>query len=328
MNHGAWKLRHRIPLITAVILGGMIVVLAAHQDQAHAVWKSLTGVPPTPLAVALLLVLSQSGFQAVRLWTILPRDVALTLGRTAYAFTLGEWCNIFTPARAGDALKVVLLNRAPGAAPPSLAKATGVVLADKIVDGGSLVLLCTVAGVAGLIRSGAATRLPDLRIVVATGAVVTVLLLGLGWAHPGWLGRLARARRELVKGLAALRDPVKLLASIGFSLGAWAAELLAVRVLCTALGFPLSLPQLVLALAALNVGIVVPVSVANLGVYEAALAFGLSRSGIPLPPAIAIATLHHALQLLGTNLGAAALSLWVAGRRRPGRLPDAVPAEG
>jgi uncharacterized membrane protein YbhN (UPF0104 family) len=99
-------------------------------------------------------------------------------------------------------------------------------------------------------------------------------------------------------------------------------------VLCTALAFPLSLPQVVLALAALNVGISVPVSIANLGVYEAALAFGLSRSGMPLPTAVAIATLHHGLQLLGTNLSAAALSLWVAGRRLPDRVPDAVPREG
>lgn len=328
MTRAVWTRRNRVLLISTVMLGGMVLVLAAHQDQAHAVWNSLTGVPPTALAVVLLLVVSQLGFQAFRLWTILPRDVALTLGRTAYAFTLGEWCNIFTPARGGDALKVVLLNRAAGAASPSLPKATGVVLADKIVDAGSLVLLCTAAGVAGLMRTGAETRLPYLRIVVAAGAVVTVLLLGLGRARLRWLEHLARWRRELVKGLAALRDPVKLLASTGLSLGAWGAEVLALRVLCTALGFPLTLPQLVLALAALNIGIIVPVAIANLGVYEAVLAFGLSRSGMPLPTAVAIATLHHGLQLLATNLGAAALSLWVAGRRLQDRVPDAVPREG
>ena len=327
MTPGAWKARIRILLVSAVVLGGVVLVLAVHQDQALAVWKSLTGVPPAPLAVVLLLVLCQLGLQAVRLWTILPRDVALTFGRTAYAFTLGEWLNIFTPARAGDALKVVLLNRASSAAPLSLPKAAGAVLADKIVDGGSLALLCIAAGVAGLLRTGFAP-LPDVRIGVAAGAVVTVLLLGLRWVRPAWLERLARVRRELVDGLAALRDPVQLLASIGCSLGAWSAELVAVLVLSGALGFPLSLPQVVLALAVLNVGISVPLSIANLGVYEAALAFGLSGSGMPLPTAVAIATLHHALQLVGTNLGAAALSLWVAGRRRRCRVPDAVSGDG
>jgi len=120
-------------------------------------------------------------------------------------------------------------------------------------------------------------------------------------------------RRELVKGLSALADPARTLASVAFSLGAWTAELLAIGVLCSALGFPLSPPQLVLALVVLNVGISVPVSVANLGVYEALLAFGLSRSGLPLSAAVAIATLHHGLELLGVNLGAAGLLLWARG---------------
>jgi uncharacterized membrane protein YbhN (UPF0104 family) len=323
---GVWKRRNRILLVSAAMLGAVAVVLAAHQDQAREVWKSLTGVPVLSLAGALFLVLCQLGFQASRLWAILPRDVARTLGRTAYAFAVGEWCNIFTPVRAGDALKVVLLNRAAGA-PISLPKATGAVLADKIVDAGSLVFLCAVTGLVSVIRAGANARLPGARIAVTAGVVVALALLGVGLARPRWLERLALLRHELGKGFAALRDPVKLLASICFSLAAWLAELLALRVLCAALGFPLSLPQLVLAVAALNLGISVPVSIANLGVYEAVLAFGLSRSGVPLPSAVAIAALHHALELLGTNLAAASLSLWVAARRQSGRVPDAVARE-
>jgi uncharacterized membrane protein YbhN (UPF0104 family) len=166
--------------------------------------------------------------------------------------------------------------------------------------------------------------MPRLGIVVAAGAIVAVLLLGLRWVGPRWLERLTRLRRELAQGLAALKDPTKLLASVCFSLGAWLVELLALRILCGALGFPLSLSALMLALGVLNLGISVPVSAANLGVYEGVLAMGLARSGVPLPSAIAIAALHHALQLLGTNLGAAGLSLWVAGRQ-VGRVSEPVP---
>jgi glycosyltransferase 2 family protein len=307
------------------------VVLATRQAQTREIWSTLTGVPVWSLARALLCVLCQLGFQACRLWAIIPRDVPLTLGRTAYAFTVGEWVNIFTPARAGDALKVVLMNRVAGVQPISLPKATGAVLADKIVDVGSLVLLCAVTGLVGLIRAGAQMRLPGLRTAVAVGAVLTLVLLGVRLARPRWLEQLTLLRRELGKGLAALKDPTKLLASVSFSLGAWLAELLALRVLSTALGFPLSLPRLVLALAALNLGIFVPVSVANIGVYEAVLAFGLSQSGVPLPSAVAIAALHHALELLGTNLGAAGLSLWVAARSHSSRVLDrgpSIPEEG
>jgi uncharacterized membrane protein YbhN (UPF0104 family) len=325
VTRGAWRPRNRLLLVSTLVLAGTLVALAAHQDEARAAWKSLTGVPVATLAIVLLLVFCQLASQALRLWAILPRDVALTPTGTAYAFAVGEWVNIFTPARAGDALKVVLMSRARAAAPPSLSKATGAMLADKIVDAGSLVVLCVAAGMTDLIRAGVRARMPRLGIVVAAGAVVAVLLLGLRWVGPRWLERLTQLRRELTQGLAALKDPTKLLASTCFSFGAWLVELLALRILCGALGYALSPSALRLALGVLNLGISIPVSAANLGVYEGVLAMGLARSGVPLPSAIAIATLHHALQLLGTNLGAAGLSLWVASRRQGGGVSDPLP---
>jgi uncharacterized membrane protein YbhN (UPF0104 family) len=64
-----------------------------------------------------------------------------------------------------------------------------------------------------------------------------------------------------------------------------------------------------LALFTVNLSTVVPVSFASLGVYEAGLTYGLTRSGVPLPAAITIATTHHALELLGITLSAAGYTL-------------------
>jgi uncharacterized membrane protein YbhN (UPF0104 family) len=312
-------------LVSVALLGGMAGVGLTHQADVRAVWRALTLVPVSWVGAALLLVGCQQMCQAGRLWAILPRDAALSIARTAYAFTLGEWANIFALARAGDALKVVLLNRVRGAAPLSLPKATGAILADKVVDVGSLILLCAVTGTTSLIRAGARARLAGLGIGVAAAVTLTAALLIVRRVRPHWFEHLTALRRELVRGLAALKDPGKLPASVAFSLGAWLAELLALRLICTALGFPLSLPQLVFALAALNVGISIPVSVANVGVYETVLAFGLTRAGVPLPTAVAIGTLHHGLELSATNLGAAGLSLWIAGRLEPDHVPNRLP---
>jgi uncharacterized membrane protein YbhN (UPF0104 family) len=317
LNQGTRTPGKRALVLSVAVLGGLAAAWAVQQHQWRAVWNNLTGVPVASLAAALFCVLCQLGFQAARLRAIIPRNVALTLGRVAHAFAVGEWINIFTPARGGDALKVVLLNRAAGADPISLPIATGAVLADKIVDAGSLVLLFAATGFAGVARAGAQASIPAPGILLGTAVVVALLCLGVQWARPRWFERLMRLRRELASGLSALQDPVKVLASIALGIGAWVAELLALRVLCGALGFPLSAPQIVLALVILNLGISVPVSMANLGVYEAVLALGLHQSGVPLVSAVAIATVHHGLELLGTNLGAAGISLWVA-RSGPG----------
>lgn len=307
-----------------------MLVTLVHPHEARELWRNVGRVPLATLALALLLVLSQLSFQTLRLWAIMPAEVAVTLPRTAYAFAVGEWANIFTPARAGDAVKVWLLHRAPGAL-MSVPKATGAVLADKVVDVGSLVLVCSVTGLAGLLRAGAQARLPGAPTAIATGVVLALLFVGVRLAPARWVERVAQLRRELVRGLAALKNPLKLFGSLCFSLCAWGTELGALSILCAALSFPLAPPRLVLALAVLNLSISVPVAVANLGVYEAVLAFGLSRSGVALPAAVAIATLHHALELLAMNLAAGALTLWVALRTRGLGLPDreaSVPREG
>jgi uncharacterized membrane protein YbhN (UPF0104 family) len=311
LNQTIRNLDKRLLLVSVAILCVVVVVLAKHQHQARELWTNLTRVPLTSLALALLLCLCQFGCQALRFWVLIPRDVHVTVMRAVHAFAVGQWFNILAPVRAGDAVKVILVNR-NASTPTSVATATGALLADKIVEAGMLVLLSASLGMARLMRAGIEARLPGLRLVAATGIVLALALLGLRWAPRLFLEKLTTLRRELVQGMAALKDPVKLLCGLAFSLGTWLAEALALSVLCAALGFPLSLPQIVLALVALNFGIAIQISVANLGVYEGVLALALSGSGVALPAAVAIATLHHALQLLSTTLATAGLSLWVA----------------
>jgi uncharacterized membrane protein YbhN (UPF0104 family) len=291
-------------------------MVIGHRERAREVWTALAGMPLWAMGGAFLLVLSQLGLQALRLWALVPRNVALTLASTARAFTVGEWVNTFAPVRAGDALKVVQLCRAArGSRPMSVPTATGVVLADKIVDAGSLVVLCAAAGVAGLGSMGGRVGVPGLGSALGAVAVSALLVLGVWLTRPLWITRLAGWRDELMKGLSALTRPSKVVTSGCSSVGAWMAEAFALRILSGALGFPLPISHIVLALAVLNLGISVPISTANLGVYESVLAFGLSKSGVPFVTALAIAAVHHALELLATNVGTA--GLWLAGGRQP-----------
>ena len=64
MKPGVGKTRNRLLLGSVALSGGVAIVLVTHQDQAHAVWHSLTGVPVAALGLVLVLVLCQLSCQA------------------------------------------------------------------------------------------------------------------------------------------------------------------------------------------------------------------------------------------------------------------------
>jgi uncharacterized membrane protein YbhN (UPF0104 family) len=115
--------------------------------------------------------------------------------------------------------------------------------------------------------------------------------------------------------LAAMRGALsahRLSVIVATALVGWIAELVALIVLASGLGFHLAFPQAVVAVIVLNLGIALPVSIANVGAFEAALAVGLSRFGVPTPDAIAIATVLHAAQIGAVII--AALAFWLRDR--------------
>jgi uncharacterized membrane protein YbhN (UPF0104 family) len=284
------------------------IVLATQREHARAVLRDLGAVSASALATAFLFIVGQWSCQVLRLWALVPSGIFLTLGRTAYAYAIGSWFNILVPARAGDAVKVVLMHRTGHARPATVPQATGVMLADKVIDAASFALLCAAAGLLGLLRVAIEKR-PS--VWVGLGLLV-LLTVGVVRVLPRrGFAKLRRLRQEFVGGLAALADPFKVSLSMGFSMGGWFTEMFAMRVLCGALGYSLSIPELVIGLAALNVGTAVPISVASVGVYEVSLAVGLHSTGVPMAAALVVATLHHALELLVTSMAALAAYLAV-----------------
>jgi uncharacterized membrane protein YbhN (UPF0104 family) len=261
---------------------------------------------------AFLLILAQLAFQSLRQWAVVPRDLGLSLFQVVHAFVLGEWLNIFTPARAGDALKVVLIRQESGGSLKGVPSATGAVLADKVIDIVTLVLLCMAAGLIGLLWERVRAGLLAAAVAGAVGVALVVALRLRRISHGRWRIWL----QELGGGLSGLRDHRRLIASVFFSFGAWVAEGGALWVLCHGLGVAPAPSAILLALVVLNVGISVPISFANLGVYEAALASGLGLAGVPLTTALAVAASHHGLELLAQNVAAGGLSLSTLAVRR------------
>ena len=286
---------------TLVVLGALAWVLVSRGPNFSfdTVMASARAVGPRNFFIAAMWVLLQTACQILRLWFLLPGGGKLSLGRVAYAFSLGQWINSFVPARAGDVVKAALVSK--GSDETSLAHNAGVVVADKVVDLFSL--LAIVIGV-GSLGSVIDSMVPGGR----NGWWVAAAMV-LGGTAVFVLARQSVYRR--FPSLLKFEGGIRCLGRLNRSVPAWMAstlswvfEAIAILTLVRALGFELTFSQAVFCLFLLNLAIAVPVSVANVGTFEASLVFGLNRFGLGLSESVAIAGLHHVLQWLGISVWA------------------------
>ena len=315
--------RLRILLFALASVAGVAYVVLRERHWAQAVLHDIGRLSPGSIALAAAAVAVQIACTGSRFWAMLARAGGPSWLSVLHAYMLGEVVNKVGPPRAGEAVKVVTLSRASCTAPLTMPHVTGAIIADRIVDVAFYLAVGVVAAVMLGLGAHTAPVATDLRgrwRAVTVIVVLVGLLIAVVWRFRSrWLARTRLFVREALAGLAILRRPSRVIAGAACSLGALTAEVVAIRILCTALGFPIPLPSAFLALLLLNLGIAVPLTVANLGAYEGALAFGLSQAGVPLASAVAIAGVHHALQIGTMALSAGATSLLVHRWRRESR---------
>ena len=297
----------------------------------------------SPLALVLVLALSlvQAASGAIRLWFVFPRAKRPGLVRVARAFSFGQLVNTYVPGRAGDVFKVLSIARdhdrrrgdhgrrdhgdhanAPAHGSASVAETTGAVLADRGLDVASLVLLAAVFGGGALVTF--VVRMAEHLWLAALAAGVIAAMLAVCWrVWPGGFRRLGRAVSSVLVATRAALSAHRLPAIVAMALAGWIAELVAMTLLAAELGFHLSFPHAVVAMFVLNLGIALPVTVANVGAFEAAAAAGLAAFGIPMADGIAIGTVLHAGQVAAVIIAAVAFWLRDCWLRRARAVCDA-----
>jgi uncharacterized membrane protein YbhN (UPF0104 family) len=318
VNHSRTTLRRVVRIVGGVALVALAVV-AARAVSWRPVLALAAHLPLPALALSVLASIAQAVVQATRLWALFPRGRRPTWTRAARAHGFGQLTNAFLPARVGDVMKVVAMKNADNAT-----DATGAVLADRALDAVALVLLVLVLAPALLVGVFVAA----LRLGWAAGGIALALLAGLELlrrARPAVFTKLRRGAAATWHSLRGLTASPRL--AVGLALGCigWVAEAVSTMLLAHPLGVPLSLSQAIGGIMVLNLGTALPVSVANVGSYEAAMAVGLRAFGASLAQGIAIGVLHHAVQL--ATIAAFALLFWVHDRltARRARVVAALP---
>ena len=299
----------RRALIWAVALAstagfGYLAIRDAHPDE---VWSSLQRSNPWWIVPSFAVLAVSVAIRALRWQLLFHRETRPPFGATAAATLVGLAVNSLLPLRAGEAARVIALNRRARTSP---AESAATVALERILD-----VFCLL-----LILLAALPWLPEVDWVGAAAGVAVALALLLGGAALAFalygerpfqaldrlLRRLPFGHLEWVehvgasvgRGLVALRDPALALTALVLTLASWL--LTSVSFWLLTLAFDLDLPPVsgVLILAAVGFSVILPAAPGALGVFEAATIVALAAYDISASEALSYAFTLHAVNLI------------------------------
>jgi uncharacterized protein (TIRG00374 family) len=288
-------------------VSALFAYLAVRNVDFRSVWRGLRAsnywwlLPAfATLAVAIFL-------KAVRWRYMFTRETRPPTPPVVAALVVGYFFNSVLPARAGEAARVLALNRRAGT---SVAEASATVVLERAYDILCLLLLLFVATPwlpsISWLRAAAL-----LGIIVAAALAAAIFVLARWGVRPVHFAlrplqrlpflpdeRIAHVGDRIGEGLAAARQPRLVLAALSLTTIGWLAAALADWFVLR--GFHLALPfaAALLVVVATNVAQILPSSPAAVGVFEAATLVAIQPYHVSDSRALSYALVLHALNFV------------------------------
>lgn len=302
-------------IITVAVIIGLVVAVPPAEVlpyfRSANIWYFLAACMANMASVAL----------RARRWQLIAAPLKRTDFRDVFRyFTLGLAVNAVIPLRAGEAMRSYAM-----AVRWKMAKreAVSTVLVDRSFDIVSFGLLVAVAA--------RLFDLPGTLSAKTTSLAITSLAVAISFPVFAQLGKTYRNRPEaefsnrLQRSLARKLEPLSrgysaltygtALQVLPLSLLSIMLHVLAAYLAAEALSIYIPFGALVIAVLAVNVASAVPLTPANVGVFQIAFALALSAYGIDKPSAVAVGTIYQgALVLPVVAVGLAAM-LWEKKRK-------------
>jgi len=284
--------------VAAWLLAGAVVFVAARKIDFGALASALRGAAWGWVVLAAAVNVVGTTVARVRRWQALlgpiphrQRATFLDLARLSYA---SGAVNNLLPAKAGEAVRVVELNRLRGYPAGALIAAQ---LAEKGIEAISLGLVC---GFAALLPGA---RWPPLAAAGGVAAAAVTVLAVLPRRAPGPAGRFLQALRAVHAERSWVRGLL-------WSLMADGIDVLLVGLCLRALGIDAHPALWAMVLLSINVALLLPAVPGNLGILEAGAVVALTAAGVAAEPALAFALVYHSVHLIpSTVLGVISISL-------------------
>jgi uncharacterized protein (TIRG00374 family) len=268
--------RSRVTMLVSLAIAAVLLYLAFRGIDWRPLVAQITAAEPAWLVLGFLGYTVAIFTRGMR-WRILVTAAAPVAPTTAFwATALGYAGNSFLPARAGEVLRSVALARSAGT---SVGFVFATALTERVLDAVVLILF-------GLLALSGEQGIPPELLVAARafGAValvalmVLVLLSRLRERVLSVVERLPVAPRHrerlhdfigrFLLGLGAFQQPLR---AIGFgllTLVIQALDVLSAAAVARSLGLAITLPQVLLFLAALGLASAVPSTPGMVGIYQ------------------------------------------------------------
>lgn len=300
--------RYRRPvtiLVAATLIGAGSVEYARHVRWAGT-WATLRDV-------SLPVLLLATGFHFLsllakaRAWLVCLRALGpIDYRAAARATFVGAALNSLFVGSAGEAGRVVLMTRLSGLR--AHAVLTTVALERLLNSAGFVVVLCVALLITPM---PAAVGRAALAGVALVAIVVGLASRSRGRAtRPPQCGRRARrferimrvTVRRVIRTMVRVVTPRRLAVAVPLTLLDWMCQLASYHLAARAAHLPLGITGSLVALLAVNAGLVVRVTPGNLGVFELAYAGAAHSLGAPMHAALAVGMLLHVAQDIPTML--------------------------
>lgn len=299
----------RRALIWAVALASTLGFgyLAIHDAHADEVWGALERANAWWIVPSLAVLAASVAVRGLRWHLLFHRDTRPPLGAATAAFLVGLAVNSVLPFRAGEAARVIALNRRAGTSP---VESAATVALERVLDVFCILLLLLAAlpWLPDIEWVGAAAGVALALAVLLGGAALVFALYGerpfqaldrllrrLPFGHVEWVEQVGAS---LGRGLVGLRDPIVALTAFALTLATWL--LISVSFWLLTLAFDLDVPLAsgVLILAAVGFAVILPAAPSGLGVFEAATVIALAAYDISASEALSYAFTLHVVNLI------------------------------
>jgi uncharacterized membrane protein YbhN (UPF0104 family) len=266
------------------------------------------------LGIALGLQLANLAFRAVAWGNVLRAaypSTRIRLVDVGAAYAAGVALNAYTPARAGEALKVALLRlRVPGSSVATIAASSSVILVFDALMGGTLLVGVWALGVVPAVPG------PSLRTALAVAA--------LGLVAAAVLRFSPRLRAHLRRGGAILATPGAYLRRVALAqLGAWACRIGVAFSLLAAFGLPATLPFAAVVVVAGGLSTLVPATPGGAGTQQLLVVYALDKAASAASALSFSIGMQLGITVVNTLVGIAGLAL-LLGTLRPAAIRAAL----